>query len=309
LNVERLGAQGKPFAPLDPLYLSIALWKARNQASVFYSPGYNSPLFTLMPFVFTVHDLNHIDVKGSGSFLKSLYYDFVLKRGCQKAAYVLTVSEFSRNRIIDWAGVDPAKVVNVSEGVDPAYDPSVIPYSPGYPYFLIVSNRKRHKNEDGIVAAFAKANLPSELRMVFTGRATPALTDMLNRYGLAARCVFMGSVPDSEMASLYRGATALVFPSFYEGFGLPVLEAMACGTPVITSNRTSLPEIAGDAALLVEPDSVDEIADAMSRITQDEALRYELSRRGLARARDFSWDKTAARVEAILQSVEATVRT
>jgi glycosyltransferase involved in cell wall biosynthesis len=122
----------------------------------------------------------------------------------------------------------------------------------------------------------------------------------MERHNVTQLVHFTGLVPEEKLPSLYRGAEALVFPSLYEGFGLPLLEAMACGTPVVTANTTALPEVAGRAALLVDPTSVEQIAEAMKRIVSDTSLRQQLREKGLARAAQFSWDSTTARVHELL---------
>ena len=156
----------------------------------------------------------------------------------------------------------PEKVVTVYCGEDASYHSGVDPYGLQFPYMLCVSNRRLHKNEFRTVEAFARARLNPDLHLVFTGEPTPELMNCIERQGISMRVHFVGTVPDAQLPCLYGSAEALVFASLYEGFGLPVLEAMACGTPVVTSNTTSLPEIAGDAALLVDPTSVEQIADA-----------------------------------------------
>jgi glycosyltransferase involved in cell wall biosynthesis len=208
----------------------------------------------------------------------------------------LTVSEFSRQRIIDWSGVDPSRVVNVGNGVDSAYSPNAVRYEPGYAYLLVVSNRKAHKNDVGVLNAFAIANLSASVHLIFTGAVTDELQRIARENAVEQRVHFLGRLPDADLPSIYAGALALVFPSFYEGFGLPVIEAMACGTPVITSNSTSLPEVAGDAALLVNPTSVSEISAAIKRVVADPDLRASLRRKGIERARHFNWDAVAQRV-------------
>lgn len=162
-----------------------------------------------------------------------------------------------------------------------------------------MSNRKPHKNEIRLVTAFARSTVP-ELHLVFTGEPTPEIMKCIERQRLIARVHFVGSVPEVKLPALYRGAEALVFPSLYEGFGLPVLEAMACGTPVVTANRTALPEVAADAALLVEPTSVELIAHAIKQIINDSSLRVCLRKKGLARAAQFSWDRTIDLVKKVL---------
>jgi glycosyltransferase involved in cell wall biosynthesis len=193
--------------------------------------------------------------------------------------------------------------MNVGNGVDSTFNPNVAPHPSDCPYMLCVGNRKGHKNEHRIVQAFVNARLP--LCLLMTGDPTPSLLAQLNSISATSRVRFTGRVTDSQLASLYRGAIALVFPSLYEGFGLPVLEAMACGTPVITSNITALPEIAGDAALLVDPNSTDEITRAIVRIFDDHLLRTTLRERGLRRASLFNWATTILGVHKVLTALQA----
>jgi glycosyltransferase involved in cell wall biosynthesis len=288
-----------PAAPLDAWRLARALVNMTHN-DLFFSPGYNSPLFCASPFVFTIHDLSHIYCPESSSPLIRLYYATVMKRACHRAARVLTVSEFTRAQIVEWSGAPPEKVVNVRCGVDPAYHPGDNTYDFPFPYLLSVSNRKRHKNEFRVVDAFARASLAAGIRLVFTGKPTAELAHWIGRHHVTSRVDFMGVVPEEKLPSLYRGAEALVFPSLYEGFGLPLLEAMACGTPVVTANTTALPEVAGDAALLVDPTSVEQIAAAMERIMSDTSLRHQLREKGLVRAAQFPWEDTVARVHKLL---------
>jgi glycosyltransferase involved in cell wall biosynthesis len=288
-----------PASPLDSLRLTYALRNLGGK-DLFFSPGYNSPLFCASPFIFTLHDLNHIDRPENSSALKRLYYATLLKRACHRAASIVTISEFSRGRIIEWSGVPPEKVLNVGCGVDPAYCPLDEPRALPFSYLLCVSNRKRHKNEFRTVEAFARAGLSAEMKLVFTGNPTDELAEYIERQQVKPRVHFVGVVAEAQLPSLYRGAEALVFVSLYEGFGLPVLEAMACGTPVATANTSALPEVAGDAALLVDPTSVEQIAEAMGRIVNDNYLRQQLRSRGLAQAARFSWAETAARVQKLL---------
>jgi glycosyltransferase involved in cell wall biosynthesis len=140
------------------------------------------------------------------------------------------------------------------------------------------------------------------MHLVFTGGPTAELADCIEHFRVTQRVYFAGVVPEMKLPSLYRGAEALVFPSLYEGFGLPILEAMACGTPVVTANVTAMPEIAGGAALLVDPTSVEQIAKTMERLVSDTTLRQQLRHKGLMRSAEFSWESTAAKVR---ESVKA----
>ena len=290
-----------PAEAFDAWKLSLALNKlTRND--LFFSPGYNSPLFCAAPFVFAIHDLSHIYCPENSSLAIRLYYASVMKRACKNAAKILTVSDFTRAQIVEWSGVPPEKVFNVGCGVEAAYSPEGGSCTLPFPYLFCVSNRKRHKNEFRTVEAFARSGLASEMHLVFTGNCTLELGEHIARRDLASRVHFMGVVPEAQLPSLYRGAVALVFASLYEGFGLPVLEAMACGTPVLTSNKTALPEIAGDAAVLVDPTSIEEIATAMRRIVSDSALRQQLREKGLMRAARYSWERTAGSVRHLLST-------
>jgi glycosyltransferase involved in cell wall biosynthesis len=293
---------GHPAAPLDAWRLARALG-GLTANDLFFSPGYNTPLFCASPFVFTICDLCHIYCPEISSPMIRLYYATVMKRACHRATSILTISEFTRAQIVEWSGVSPDKVCNVGCGVDPSYGPEGDLYGLPFPYLLSVSNRKRHKNEFRVVEAFARAGFGTELHLVFTGSPTPELADCVARHRVNALVHFTGPVPEEKLPSLYRGAEALVFPSLYEGFGLPLLEAMACGIPVLTANTTALPEVAGGAAVLVDPTSVELIAKAMERIVSDTSLRQRLKEDGMVRAAQFSWTKTVSRVREVLVEI------
>lgn len=290
---------GYPAAPLDAWRLARAL-RNLTREDLFFSPGYNTPLFCDAPFVFCIHDLSHIYCPENSSPAIRLYYATVMKRACNRAVKILTVSEFTRTQIVEWAGVPAEKVCNVGCGVDAAYQPEGESYGLPFRYLLCVSNRKRHKNEFRVVEAYAKAGLAGEVRLVFTGDSTTELADCIEWQRVTPFVHFTGRVPEEKLPSLYRGAEALVFPSLYEGFGLPVLEAMACGIPVVTSNSTALPEVAGDAALLVEPTSVEQIGEAVKRILGDTSLGQRLRDKGRTRAAEFSWVRTTVRVRELI---------
>jgi glycosyltransferase involved in cell wall biosynthesis len=191
---------------------------------------------------------------------------------------------------------------------------------PAPAYLLYVGTLQPRKNLSRLIEAFARlAGAPAfadvqqsdSLRLVLAGRRGWLYDDLVaqvERLGLAGRVFFPGYVADADLPALYSGALAFVFPSLYEGFGLPVLEAGACGVPVITSNTSSLPEVAGDAALLVDPHDVDAIAEAMYRLVTDEALRQELIRRGIENVKRFSWEKCARETLAVLEEVATSRR-
>jgi glycosyltransferase involved in cell wall biosynthesis len=219
----------------------------------------------------------------------------LLPRLARRARLVLTVSEFSRQELIALLGVPRERVVVVPNGVDarftPATDPSPARAALGLerPYALVVGTRIARKN---VTALEATATALSEggVELVAAGSGRAYMRDEERRDGGPRR---LGYVPDALLPSLYAGARALLMPSLYEGFGLPCLEAMASGVPVVAARRAALPETCGDAALLVDPDDPSALAEGARAAVADHAVRADLVARGLARAGGFSWDRTA----------------
>jgi glycosyltransferase involved in cell wall biosynthesis len=267
------------------------------------SPGYNAPLKSSCPFAFSVHDLNHLVLDENSSVLKRAYYNHILRPALRRARVVLTVSEFARHSICEWAKVPESHVHNVGNGVSLEFTPvAVRPEGVGPPYFLYVGNHKPHKNFDRLLQAFALSGVGSDYVLVSTGNPSNDLRRKIEELEMARRVKFVGQIPDEDLASLYRGATALVLVSLYEGFGLPLIEAMSCGAPVITSNVASMPEVVGDAAILVDPLDVGEIAESLRKVASDAELRQRLRAYGIERARLYSWDLTASRITQAISS-------
>jgi glycosyltransferase involved in cell wall biosynthesis len=299
-------ARRRPFHPLDPALLGAALWRLKPK--LFFSPGYNSPLGWPGPFVFVLHDLNHLRVRENSSLLKRAYYQYIIKPACHRAERVLTVSEYSKQEISAWAKVEEDRIVNVGNGVAPVFSPGGRKYDPGYPYLLYVGSRKTHKNLPRLLNAYSISRVRRDVRLLLSGLPDQQLVGEIQRLGLTGDVVFKDLSADAQLADAYRGAVAFVFPSLYEGFGLPPLEAMACGVPVLTSNVCSLPEVVGDAAILVQPLDVQEIADGIKLLVQDSSLRRCLRDRGLLRAKAFSWTETARRTIGALQPIILSAR-
>jgi len=270
-----------------------------KQRSIFMSPGYVPPITWRGPVVFTIHDLIHIDVPDERSKFKSLYYKHVVLPGIHKSSRVFTDSEYSRNRILEWSGTEASKVVIVSCGVSKEFSPEGDTYSPGYPYIFYVRNAKPHKNTLGLIRAFALLK-DQDIRLLLSGKPELDLQHEALSLGVFDRVIFTGRIPEKDLPSYYRGALAVTMPSFYEGFGLPPLEGMASGVPVVVANATSLPEVVGDAGLLVDPASPESIADGLERALTDTTLRETMIARGLERAQLFTWDKVGNRVRSEL---------
>ncbi|ENV55936.1 hypothetical protein F951_03120 [Acinetobacter soli CIP 110264] len=279
--------KGNPVSIFDVIKLTIYLFFNKN---FFFSPGFNAPFFFLHRTAITIHDLNHIDVDANTSFLKKLYYNIVLKRACRKAALIFTVSEFSKGRIVDWSGINPDKVKVVYNGVSSAFHQDVQPYLPGFPYIFIVGNRKLHKNEDRALRAFAQADIDKNIHVLFSGKPSDQLVNTAKELQIEDRVKFLGRLSEDELASTYKGALCLLFPSLYEGFGLPVIEAMACGTPVITSNTTSLFEIGQGSTIQIDPNQIKEIINSIEDLIKDSAIREKIINYGYQRAKNYEWE-------------------
>ena len=297
------GVEGQPSSPADPFRLAWAFYRHRDTLSWFFSPGYNCPIWGKMPCVLTIHDLNHIDRLENSSLLKRLYYSVVLKRLCRRARGIITVSEFSKQRLAQWAGIDLAKIYVVGNGVSSLFSNIGDSGPIDGPYVLCVSNRKGHKNEEGLLRAYAASNIHTDVKLVFTGSPNKGLQTLCKSLNIMSQVVFLGSVNDTELAAVYRGATIMALPSYYEGFCLPIIEAFASGVPVITSNCSAMPEIAGDAALLVDPYNIPDISKALEDLYRDNDLRSYLITRGLLRSRIFTWDQVRIKLMAAFQDM------
>lgn len=286
-----------PFHRLDIPWICWFLFRYRP--SVYFSPGFNPPIWSPVPFIFTIHDLIFLHFPEEASSLMQPYFHWVVKSAARRAYRVITVSEFSKQEILKWADLPPEKVVVVGNGVAAEFTPDGSRHDPGYPYLLYVGNRRPHKNLERMLLAFARVQ-KTETRLVLSGNPDREILSQIQDLDLEDRVVFTGFIPDTELPSYYRGAVGLILVSLYEGFGLPPLEAMACGIPVLTSNVSSLPEVVGSAAILVNPLEIDEISHGMERLINDQNLRSDLSLRGIEQAKKFSWDRAAQLTQNIL---------
>jgi len=280
---------------------------------VLWSPNNTGPVSTYRQ-VCTFHDLIPLDNPEWFSPRFSAWYGWLMPRLARKVAHIIAVSEFTRNRIVELCGVRPGKVTVVPNGIDRRF--SLRPVEeviaaredlgiPAGQYLLFVGSLEPRKNLSRLLQAWERAlrHLPDDTWLVVAGaKGRSQVFSQVPLQQLPARVHLTGYVRDESLPALYSGALALVYPSLYEGFGLPPLEAMACGTPVITSRTTSLPEVTGDAAILVDPLDVDQIASAIARIAADSGLRIDLSRRGMARAANYSWDAAASATLKVLES-------
>lgn len=296
----QLSSGPRLLSPLDPLWLSCKI--GLHQPDLFFSPGFSLPAVSLSRLVFTIHDLICVQFPGArpaSTCARKLYFETVVRRAARKAHCVLTVSEFSRLELLKWTNLRDDAIVNVGNGIDPVFTPAGARYDPGFDYILYVGNCKPHKNVDRLLAAFAQLDYPG-LRLLLTGHGTPQLRATLQSLALEKRVHWMGCVDDHLLAQLYRGALLLVQPSLMEGFGLPPVEGMACGTPIVVSRTTSLPEVVGDAGVFFDPLDISDIRRAIERTISDADLRRNMIAAGILRASLFRWDDVALKVSKVL---------
>jgi glycosyltransferase involved in cell wall biosynthesis len=276
---------------------------------LFYSPDFVlPPTLPRTQTLLTVHDLSFL--YHPDHFVPKLvrYLSQVVPRSVARADRVLAVSQATRADLIAQLGTPPEKVEVLYNGVERRFQPEPEPgerarlrarYGLGdRPYILSVGTLQPRKNHTGLIRAFS--HLETDALLAIAGGKGWLYEQALAEAEKDPRRVrFLGFVDDADLPALYRGAKLFAFPSFYEGFGLPVLEAMACGVPVVCSNTSSLPEVAGDAALLVDPNDEDALAAAIQRALEDEDLRQKMVARGLAQAARFTWERAAHQLFAI----------
>lgn len=261
-----------------------------------------------IPQVTVVHDV--LPLRYPREYPRQQYYfRHYVPRVLAASEAVIAISESTRRDVLAFYRLPERKLRVVFAGYDERrFSPAPHTQPDGVrPYALYVGNVMPHKNLTRLVEAFAALSSRRDVRLVIVGSGRPrhvgALGAAIERLGVSASVDWHPYASGDELVQLYRGARMLVMPSLYEGFGLPVLEAMACGVPVVTSNVSSLPEVVGDAAVLVDPTDVMSIADAMKRLFTDDVLVKELRERGPSRARLFSWDKTGRAVRGVLREV------
>jgi glycosyltransferase involved in cell wall biosynthesis len=323
---ETLGSLGENFRPVEesaPNYsiseqIRIPLAIRREGVTLFHAPHYVLPPLVQCRSVVTIHDCIHLMFpQYLPNRLALQYARTSISLAARRATRVLTVSESSKRDILRFVDTDSSKIQVIYNAYDERFgveprEEDVVRVRERYQlhdeFVLYAGNVKPHKNLERLIVAFdlvRKRGL-DRLKLVLIG-------DEISKYASLRRAVhqhqlhkyvrFLGYLPEETLAVMYRLAGVFVFPSLYEGFGLPPLEAMASGTPVVTSNVSSLPEVAGDAAILVDPHDPYAIADGISRLLTDEKLRRDLRMKGLARARQFSWEDSVRRVHAIYQEV------
>ena len=298
--------------------LKIPMAIRREKVTLFHAPHYVLPPLVRCKSVVTIHDCIHLMFpQYLPNRLSLAYARTSISLAARRATRVLTVSESSKHDILRFVDVPPDNIDVIYNSYDERFgvepnEEDVARVRERYQlhdrFVLYAGNVKPHKNLERLIEAFnlLRQRGLDDLKLVLIGddisRYT-ALRRAVHRHQLHKYVRFLGYLPEETLAVMYRLAGVFVFPSLYEGFGLPPLEAMASGTPVVTSNVSSLPEVAGNAAVLVDPYDTHSIADGIHRVLTDDALRADLRRLGLARAKQFSWESSVRRVREIYGQV------
>ncbi|MBZ5728636.1 MAG: glycosyltransferase family 4 protein [Acidobacteriia bacterium] len=306
---------GNPFLRLG---FDLAMKIRQDQPDLLHVQ-YTAPLGCSVPVVVSVHDVSFLEHPEYFTRDRAWQLQWTVRRTIRRAAKVLTGSEFSRTSILKVYGdLDEDKVVVVPNAAAPEFRPISREaasafvrerFSLAAPFLLSVGDLQPRKNQIGLIDAFARlvrAHPQLKHHLVLAGKETwfaGRVREAAEGSGVADRIQFFGFVSDRDLLQLYNACEAFVFPSFYEGFGLPVLEAMACGRSVVCSNTSALPEVVDGAAILFDPYAVDEIVRAIADILLDAELRARMERLGLQRAAHFSWQKTAARTLEVFHEV------
>ncbi len=299
-----------PHTPLVRIPLTLSKELRRHPVDVLHVQ-YTAPPFAPCPVVVTIHDLSFEHLPETFNRRSVAQLRFTVRRTARKAARILTSSEFSRRDIVETYAINPDRVA-VTPLAAPAYFAPVENetelqrlrenYGIERDYILSLGSIQPRKNLVRLIEAYLclrrirpKSKLPQLVLAGKRGWLDNETFRAADREDFGRDVVFTGYVPEPDLPALYSGAISFVYPSFFEGFGLPVVEAMQCGVPVIAGNRTSLPEVVGEAGLLFDPFDTKELSDALARVIDDQKLRKTLREKGLKRAKNFSWRTTAQR--------------
>ncbi|HLO52145.1 MAG TPA: glycosyltransferase family 1 protein [Kamptonema sp.] len=273
-----------------------------QKASLLFSPLPEAPLFSKCRYVAMAHDLIPLRFPKRFSRLTA-YFRYYIPQVLSQAEHIICNSQATAKDITDFYKIPEGKITPIPL----AYNPDKFRFLdlPTSNYFLYLGRHDHYKNLQRVISAFAALSHKSDIELWLAGPGdgvyTPQLKAQVSELGLENQVKFLDYVPAAELPIVINQAIALIFPSLWEGFGFPALEAMACGTPVITSNLSSMPEVVGDAALLVNPYNINEIAEAMEAVVGSAELRSRLQTLGLTRARQFSWKKTGQATAVILE--------
>lgn len=308
-NISKVMVEAKHYSLAEQVGFLMALRSAK--LDLMHFTHFNAPLFYRRPSVLTIHDLtlSFFPGKKMNSWVHRLAYNLVLKNSVRHAKKIIAVSENTKQDLIDILKVSPSRVDVVYEGVSEKFSPKknleanaevLKKYCISKEFLLYTGVWRGHKNLVNLIRAFARlisGDSAIDAQLVITGNEDPYYPEVkrtVKELGIEHAVIFPGLVNEEELLSLYQSAKLYVFPSLYEGFGLPPLEAMRCGTPVVASKTACIPEVCGEEnALYFDPYDPTEMADVIQRVWVDETLQKELHEHGLKHSLKFSWDKMA----------------
>ena len=286
----------------------IELFKKIPKSDIFWSPHYNIPILPIKAKkrIVTIHDVYHLAFYDTLSLPQKIYSKFMINQAVKKSDVILTVSEFSKQEIIKYTNTNK-NIEIIYNGIEESWMDNNLSFDEKENYILYVGNVKPHKNLVRALKAFSLLK-DNNIKFKIVGKKDGFITkdieiDKLAKH-LKNRVEFTGYVSDDELKKLYKKAKIFLFPSLYEGFGIPPFEAMASGTPVISSNVASLPEVCGDSAYYVNPYDVNDIAKGMETVLKDEELQKELIQKGLERVKLYSWEKSANKLIKIIEGLK-----
>jgi glycosyltransferase involved in cell wall biosynthesis len=274
------------------------------KSRLLFSPLPEAPLYSNSRFVVMFHDLIPLRFpKGLSPLI--IYWRYYVPQVLKQTEHVICNSQATADDIINFYQIPASKITPIPLGYNREhFRPLQETWGENQRYFLYLGRHEPYKNLHRLIAAFAKLKNRGEYKLLLAGpvdsRYTPVLQTQVTELGISEQVQFLNYVSYHDLPKIIHNAIALVFPSLWEGFGFPVLEAMACGTPVITSNLSSLPEVAGDAAILINPYNPAEITEAMQMLAENPELRSHLARQGINRANQFSWEKTGLATTEVL---------
>jgi glycosyltransferase involved in cell wall biosynthesis len=292
----------------------------RERPDLYHAPHYVLPAAIHCNSVVTIHDCIHLMFpQYLPNRMAYAYARAQMWTAAHRSDCILTVSDASKRDILHLFNIPPEKIVVVYNAIDAHFSITPPPdavarvrerYQLDHRFVLYVGNIKPHKNLVRLIEAFSELRTGDleDVKLLIIGdqiSKLPALRHAVHRHKLHKHVRFLGYVPDDQLAVLYRLAAVFVFPSLYEGFGLPPLEAMASGTPVVVSNVSSLPEVVGDAAVLVDPHDIDSIVDGLRCVLTNPTRADEMRRKGLERSREFSWERSVARTLEVYKRIGA----
>jgi len=296
--------------------VSLSLQAHRARVSLYHAPHYTLPYGLSMPSVVTIHDVIHLRFPEYFSPIQRAYARFMITHACRAADAVIVDSEFSGRELLRHVTCPQGKIHVIHPGVSGRFMPGggfgvtdvfTRKYRLGKKFVLYVGGIKPHKNVPCLLRAFAGLGGEQDLQIVFIGERPEedaGLRALCTQWGIADRVKSLGWLPEDDLITAYRAAAVVVLPSLYEGFGFPVLEAMACGTPVIGSNAASIPEVIGDAGVLFDPFSDRDLTEAIRSVLSDRSLRDTLREKGLRRAKLFTWNRCGEMTINLYRSVE-----